>query len=185
MYVLYFGIRKLWSIVRFKKHNRRIWLRYSLNRVLYLLIMYFYDICVSYIYCFVGGIMALQVINGAVLMCTCGTAPSSLLVPPMNGVNSTFQPAANIMDHKPFVNILPFTMCTTPSNPAVAAATSAAMGVLTPVPCVPVTSAPWISGASTVLIAHQPALNDSSTLMCNWGGSISVKYAGQVTHKIP
>lgn len=129
--------------------------------------------------------MAYQVINGAMLICSCGTAPNSLIVPPINRVNSNVQPAANIMDHKPMVNILPFAMCTTPSNPAVAAATSAAMGVLTPVPCVPVTSAPWITGATTVLIAHQPALNDSSTLMCTWGGSISVKYAGQATHKIP
>ena len=89
------------------------------------------------------------------------------------------------MDHKPVANILPFGMCTTPSNPAVAAATSAAMGVLTPVPCVPATSMPWVTGATTVLIAYQPALNDSSKLMCNWGGSISVSYAGQATHKIP
>ena len=39
-------------------------------------------------------------------------------------------PAANIMDHVPMVNIMPFGMCITPSNPAVAAATAAALGVL-------------------------------------------------------
>lgn len=134
---------------------------------------------------FIGVTMAFQVINGAMLMCSCGTAPSSLVVLPINRVNSSFQPAANIMDHKPFVNILPFAMCTTPANPTVASATSAAMGVLTPMPCIPATSTPWVPGAPTVLIAHQPALNNSSKLMCNWGGSISVSYAGQVTHKIP
>lgn len=129
--------------------------------------------------------MAFQVVNGAMLMCSCGTTPSSLVVLPMNRVNSSFQPAANIMDHKPLVNILPFGMCTTLANPVVASATSAAQGVLTPMPCVPATSAPWAPGAPMVLIAHQPALNNSSKAMCNWGGVISVSYAGQVTHKIP
>lgn len=129
--------------------------------------------------------MVMQVCNGATLMCSCGSAPSALIVLPANKVLTSYQPAANIMDHKPVVNIPTFGLCNTLSNPAVAAATSAASGVLTPMPCVPMTTSPWISGAATVMLGYQPALNDSSTLMCNWAGSISIKVAGQATHKVP
>jgi len=94
-------------------------------------------------------------------------------------------PAANIMDHVPMVNIMPFGMCSCPSNPTVASATAAAMGVLTPMPCVPVTAAPWTPGSPTVLLGGMPALNDSSKLMCTWGGVISVVMPGQVTEQIP
>lgn len=80
--------------------------------------------------------MALQVCMGAMMMCSFGAAPSSLIVLP---VNQTFTgtPAATIMDNKPIVNIPPFGMCSSITNPAVATATTAAAGVLTPVPCVP------------------------------------------------
>ncbi|MDD2734872.1 MAG: DUF4280 domain-containing protein [Desulfuromonadaceae bacterium] len=129
--------------------------------------------------------MSFQVVSGAMLMCTMGVAPSSLTVLPTNKVMCGNMPAANIMDHKPNVNIMPFGMCISPANPQVAAATAAAMGVLTPQPCVPVTTAPWIVGAPTVLIANQPALNNSSTCMCTWTGVISITYAGQATTMIP
>jgi hypothetical protein len=129
--------------------------------------------------------MAMQVCNGATLMCSCGVAPSSLVVLPINRVLTSNQPAANIMDHKPMLNILPFGMCTTPTNPVVATATTAAAGVLTPMPCVPMTMTPWIMGAPTVLLGYQPALNNTSKLMCSWGGSISIVVPGQFTHIIP
>jgi hypothetical protein len=129
--------------------------------------------------------MPLQVVNSAVLMCSFGVAPSSLTVLPTNMVKCGNQPAANIMDHKPNVNIMPFGMCTTPSNPQVAAATSAAMGVLTPVPCVPVTTAPWTPGVPKVMIANQPSVDNTCTCMCNWGGVITIAFAGQVTTMIP
>jgi hypothetical protein len=83
------------------------------------------------------------------------------------------------------VNIAPFGMCITLTNPAVAAATSAAMGVLTPQPCIPVTAAPWAPGAPTVLVKNMPALNNSSKLMCNWGGVIQVVVPGQFTTMVP
>ena len=55
-------------------------------------------------------------------------APSTLVVLPIHRMLTSDQPAANINDHIPIVNILPFGMCMTPSNPAVAAATAAALG---------------------------------------------------------
>jgi hypothetical protein len=122
---------------------------------------------------------------GAALQCTFGVAPSSLVVLPVNKVMTSYVPAANIMDNKPMVNIMPFGMCQSPSNPVVAAATAAALGVLTPMPCIPATTAPWAPGAPTVMLANMPALDDTSKLMCMWGGVISVNFAGQATEQIP
>lgn len=118
---------------------------------------------------------------GAMLTCSMGAAPSSLVVLPTNKVLAVNMPAANIMDHKPFVNILPFGMCQSLANPMVAAATAAAFGVLTPMPCIPNTPAPWVPGVPTTLLANMPILNDSCKLMCMWAGVISVSFAGQVT----
>lgn len=128
--------------------------------------------------------MGQQVCMGAMLKCSFGMAPSSLVVLPTNRV-TTQTPDANIMDYIPFVNILPFAMCQSPSNPAVAAATAAALGVLTPMPCTPMTAAPWAPGCATVMIGNQPALNNSSKLMCSFGGVIEITYAGQATVNIP
>jgi Domain of unknown function (DUF4280) len=122
---------------------------------------------------------------GAMMMCTFGVAPSSLVVLPINKVITSDMPAANIMDHIPMTNIMPFGMCMSPSNPVVAAATAAALGVLTPMPCIPATTTPWVPGAATVLLANMPALDNVSQLMCMWGGVITFTFAGQVTEEIP
>jgi len=121
----------------------------------------------------------------AQLKCAFGLTPSALMVLPVNRVLTENKPAANIMDHIPLVNILPFGACTCPANPAVASATAAAMGVLTPMPCVPVTTTPWTPGSPTVLIANIPALNNTSTCMCTWGGVITIINPGQTTVMIP
>ncbi len=120
------------------------------------------------------------VVNGALITCSFGTTPGSLTVvrPTSQGGS---QALATIMDSAPNVNIAPFGMCTTLSNPQVAAATSAAQGVLTPQPCIPMTAAPWTPGSSTVTVGGTPALTSSSTCMCTWGGSISITQAGQAT----
>ncbi|HEY8212243.1 MAG TPA: DUF4280 domain-containing protein [Myxococcaceae bacterium] len=112
------------------------------------------------------------------LMCSFGMAPSSLSVLPSNKVMAT-TPAANIMDNKPMLNIAPFGMCMSMANPMVAAATAAALGVLTPMPCIPNTAAPWAPGCPKVMIGNMPALENSSKLMCNWGGVIQVVTPGQ------
>jgi hypothetical protein len=129
--------------------------------------------------------MASQVSMGAMMKCTMGAAPSTLIVLPVNKVMCEGPPAANIMDHKPMVNILPFGMCMSPANPMVAAATAAALGVLTPMPCIPATSSPWIVGAPTVLIGGMPALDNISKCMCNWAGVIMFTKPGTVKTMIP
>lgn len=125
--------------------------------------------------------MAQQVCQGATLMCSFGMAPSQLNILPANRVNTGQMPAATTMDNKPMVNILPFGMCTTLSNPQVAAATAAALGVLTPQPCIPVTSSPWIPGSTATQIGGQAALTSTCQLMCAWGGAITVTVPGQQT----
>ena len=129
--------------------------------------------------------MAIQVNMGASLMCTMGVAPSTLMVLPQNRTMAEGKPAANIMDHKPFVNIMPFGMCKSPANPAVAAATAAALGVLTPMPCTPVTPGPWMPGSTTVMIANFPALNNSSKCMCAFAGTISITNPGCTKVMVP
>lgn len=129
--------------------------------------------------------MGQQVVAGAMMMCTFGMAPSALSVLPANKTMCGGPPAANIMDNKPFVNIPPFGVCMSMANPMVAAATAAAMGVLTPMPCIPVTAAPWVPGSATVMIGNMPALNNTSKCMCNWAGVISITFPGQVTTMVP
>jgi len=128
--------------------------------------------------------MGFAVCGGAQLMCSFGMAPSAYNVLPINKTVTTM-PIANIMDNKPMVNIMPFGMCTSLSNPTVASATAAALGVLTPCPCIPSISAPWAPGSATVLIAGKPALNNTSKLMCNYGGVIQIVNPGTTNIQIP
>ncbi len=128
--------------------------------------------------------MGFAVCGGAVCACTFGMAPSTLVVTP-EGKVTTSMPIATIMDQVPMKNIMSFGMCTSMANPQVASATAAALGVLTPMPCVPVTTAPWAPGSPTVLIAGKPALNQSSKCMCSWGGVISITSPGTMTIQIP
>lgn len=115
------------------------------------------------------------------LKCTFGLAPSVLSVLPTNRVMVGGTPAANIMDSIPMLNIAPFGMCQSLANPMVIAATAAALGVLVPMPCIPVTVAPWIPSVPTVSIGTMPLLDAGATCVCAWGGSISISMPSQVT----
>ena len=123
--------------------------------------------------------MPQAVCAGALLQCSFGVAPSTLNVLPVNRVLEG-TPGANIMDNKPFVNILPFGMCQSIANPAVASATAAALGVLTPMPCVPVVPAPWTPTKPNVLLANMPILMSDSKAFCTWAGTISITQPGQM-----
>ena len=127
--------------------------------------------------------MALGVFGGAVLQCSFGMAPSTLTVLPASRVMSKM-PMATIMDQVPMMNIMPFGMCTCPANPTVAAATTAALGVLTPMPCIPVIPAPWAPGSPTVLVGGKPALSQTSKCMCAYGGVIQITSPGTVNVQV-
>jgi hypothetical protein len=115
------------------------------------------------------------------MQCTFGVAPGALIVTPENKTLGGGPPAATIMDHVPMKNIPTFGMCSSLANPTVASATSAALGVLTPMPCIPATSSPWFPGAIKTLVGNKPALHDACKCMCNWAGMISITFAGQAT----
>lgn len=127
--------------------------------------------------------MAVIVVSSAQIMCSFGVAPGTLTVvpsgPALQQIDGKF--IATIQDFKPNANIAPFGMCTSLSNPQVASATSAAQGVLTPQPCIPVTTSPWTPGSSTLQLGGQPVLTDPSTCMCTWGGQITIVNPGQQT----
>lgn len=115
----------------------------------------------------------------ATLVCSFGVAPSTLSVLPLSRVLIEGKPAAVVTDSAPVLNIPPFGMCTSLANPTVAAATSAALGVLTPMPCVPATT-PWSNGATRTTIAGTPALTLGAQCQCAFGGAITIVNPGAV-----
>lgn len=114
---------------------------------------------------------------GAMMQCSFGMAPSNLII--TNPLRPLIQgkPKATIMDFAPMVNIMPFGMCQSMANPQVASATAAAMGVLTPMPCIPVITAPWSPGGQQK-ITNFPALLENGKCICSWGGNISITNPG-------
>lgn len=122
--------------------------------------------------------MASFVCMGAVCKCSFGAAPSTLIVTPENKTIASVKPVATIMDNVSLKNIMPFGMCSSLANPMVASATAAALGVLTPMPCIPVTVSPWMPGAMTVMVGNRPVLTDKDKLMCAYGGVIEIANSG-------
>ncbi|PND36744.1 DUF4280 domain-containing protein [Paucibacter aquatile] len=128
--------------------------------------------------------MPMHVCTGAQMMCSMGVAPAVFNATPKTVMTNNMM-AGNIMDHVPMLNIPAFGMCQSIGNPSVASATAAALGALTPMPCIPNTTAPWTPGAPTVLVLQQPGLDNTCKLMCNYGGVISFVSPGQTNEMIP
>jgi len=116
----------------------------------------------------------------AMLLCSFGVSPSTLNVLPKSRVMIEGKPAANITDMVPITNIPPFGMCSSLANPTVASATAAALGVLTPMPCVPSPIGPWRPVATKTMIGGQPAVTSPCTCNCSWGGVITVSMPGSL-----
>jgi Domain of unknown function (DUF4280) len=121
--------------------------------------------------------MGSQVVTGATLQCSMGTFPSTFAATGI--VVSATTPAGVITDTSP-ENVPSFGLCMSPANPQVATATTAAQGVLTPQPCLPVLT-PWAPGAIQVSIGGVPALDDASQCSCAWAGVITVTDPGQIS----
>lgn len=111
--------------------------------------------------------MATLVVSEAILMCAAGSAPSALTV-----IGTTIAGEGilgNISSAIPFVNIESFATCS-----ILAAET---LGVDTT--CVPATES-WVPGVPTVLVGGECALDQTSILMCDIGGVITVEFPGQI-----
>lgn len=128
--------------------------------------------------------MPKQVCMGAMMSCSFGEAPSTLVVLPTNRVFTNEMPAATVMDHIPMVNVLTFGLCSAPTNPAVIAIIASSLGSVTKAPCLPATVEPWSPGTADVAIASLDSLNDSCTLKCLWQGEITFSEAGQVQTEV-
>ncbi len=123
--------------------------------------------------------MSFCLCTGGMLQCSFGMTPVPFNALPASRVLVNGRPAGGMSDMTPVVNIPPFGMCQSLTNPTVAAATAAALGVLTPMPCVPVPAGPWTAAAQKLSVGGQSALTDGSKLTCAWGGQIAVQFAGQ------
>lgn len=124
--------------------------------------------------------MGQLVVSGAMISCSFGTAPASLNVTSQIKCLVQGKPVATIQDTAANVNIPPFGTCISMANPQVAAATAAALGVLTPCPCTPVAAGTWVPNKPNCLISGVPCLDSGSTLICAFGaGRISVGMPAQ------
>jgi hypothetical protein len=113
----------------------------------------------------------------ATAVCSFGAAPVTLSVVPTSQVLVEGNPLATIADSAPVVNVPPFGMCSSMSNPAVVSATSAASGTLTPQACTPL-PVPWLPGVPTVLAGGKPVVNASCTTTCAYAGVITIVEPG-------
>ncbi len=126
-----------------------------------------------------GGNVDSYVCSGATMKCSFGSASARLTVYPDRTVYLTDQPMANITDHISLYNIAAFGRCRTTAFPPTGAATAAAHGKLTPMPCVPGTQSNWMNGKNDVLVKGDAALLKSSYCRCCWGGIITITKDGQ------
>lgn len=126
--------------------------------------------------------MGVLVVSGGTAVCTFGTAPGTINATSQSMCFGCSKPVATIKDTAANVNITPFGMCTSMANPQVAAATAAALGVLTPQPCMPAAAGTWIPANPAVLVGGAPCLTGDSQLICGNGmGTIGITFPGQTT----
>lgn len=132
--------------------------------------------------------MTMETCTSGMTKCSMGLIPASFNVLPNKFVFTEFKPAGTIMDNKN-TNFIPpmmtFGMCLSLMNPDVMQATMNAGGILTPMPCKPMFTMPWMPGSPTVLIKNEPALGMTSQLMCIYMGVISFITPGEFTVQVP
>ena len=108
------------------------------------------------------------------LECSFGDAPMPFQALPLPGKPEVMGLlTATIEEIAPEVNIPSFGMCSSMENPEVIAATAAAEGVLTPMPCVPVVVDPWAPPSELLSFMDVPLATMQSKCMCAWGGEVS------------
>lgn len=105
------------------------------------------------------------VVEGATLVCTLGTAPSRLQIPPSRRIYINGKRQANITDDMANTNLLPFGSCLRPVPPQ---------------KCIRLTGGNrWVAGKHDVHVEGENALLNTDFLLCNCGGVITVFADGQ------
>lgn len=123
--------------------------------------------------------MGVLLVAGAQLQCSFGLAPSNLAVTSQTAVLADGKPAATIQDTQFPVNIPPFGMCNSPSNPVYVAANSKP-GPPNPVACTFAPVGSWMPGNPSITLGGKPALCTGSTVNCGQGmGTITIINPGQ------
>lgn len=112
--------------------------------------------------------------TASTLICSFGAAPSVFSADALPGAPVVLGATAGVITAITPANIPPFGVCQSMANPAVASATSAAMGVLTPMPCTPAIVGPWAPPATSGSAGGVKLATMSSTCTCSFGGVISV-----------
>jgi hypothetical protein len=119
--------------------------------------------------------MPKMVVDGAKLRCSQGTLPSILVIPGDDApLVSDDKPVATVKDRVSKRNLITFGMCRSQANPQVASATAAALGVLTPQPCIPSTNQDWTPGAPMAVSDDTNVLTSDSTCKCDFNGEIDI-----------
>lgn len=117
------------------------------------------------------------VAKGAKLRCADGATPCTLKVMRVDYLVDGHA-IANVEDHKPAINIDGFGMCKCMQNPAVAAATAANKGALTPMPCKPPSFSEWTPGAKYIYQdvdgRNVRALTNECTCSCAYGPTVEI-----------
>lgn len=106
-----------------------------------------------------------SVCNGAMLRCSLGSVPGTLVVLRPSLSADTMQAIGTVQDSRPMENILPFGTCSAAAHPLIS--TGAA-------PCIPQTNEVWTQQTPSIRYQGQAALRGDATLRCEYGGIISV-----------
>lgn len=125
--------------------------------------------------------MGLGLCIGAIAQCPFGIAPAPLTFLPTSMIIGPAGPMGSIADCVPFLNIIPFGVCTSLMNPMTAALTAAAFGILTPGPCIPTPIGTWLPMKPNVISNMGPMLNNDTMLTCAYGGLIKIVVPAQFT----
>ena len=127
--------------------------------------------------------MAYPVVAGGTCICTMGTTPGQINPTNQSNIRIAGKPVASTVDIAPMTNVGSCGMCQSLANPAVASATAAALGTLTPQPCVPVPAGTWICSGK-VRVAGKTVLTNEGSLKCAYAGDITIKDPGQRTVRV-
>lgn len=102
--------------------------------------------------------MALGGSLGGVSLCSFGTVPVPVNMPPIHMVMGPSGPFNNMMDKNPIMNIPSYAVCTVP----------------VPKPCVPSVPGPWLAPIPTIMIGNSPVFDNSAKAICALGGIVSI-----------